>query len=51
MKIYPNETDYWEPLNRALAVKLLETYPKVASVTLEIAVQPTFGIQYPHSSR
>ena len=51
MKTYPNETDYWEPLNRAPAVKLLETYPKVASVTLEIVVHPTFGIQYPHSSR
>jgi hypothetical protein len=50
MKTYPNETDYWEPFNRVLGAKLLEAYPKVTSVTLEIVVHPTYGIQYPHTS-
>jgi ABC-type nitrate/sulfonate/bicarbonate transport system substrate-binding protein len=50
MKTYPNETDYWEPFNRTLALKLLAAYPTVAAVTLELKVHLTFGIQYAHSS-
>jgi hypothetical protein len=51
MKDYPNETDYWEPFNRALAGKILETYPKITSVSLALRVHPTFGIQYPHTCK
>jgi hypothetical protein len=50
MKEYPDKTAYWEPFNRDLAAKLLETYPMVVSATLELKVHPTFGIQYPHTS-
>lgn len=50
MATHPNETDYWEPFNRTLCKKVLAAYPTVASVTLEIKVHPTFGIQYSHSS-
>lgn len=50
IKTYPNETDYWEPFNRALAKKILETYPTIASATLELKIHPTFGIQYSHTS-
>lgn len=51
MKDYPNETDYWEPFNRALASKILETYPAIAGATLSLRVHPTFGIQYPHTCK
>lgn len=50
MHAYPNETDYWEPFNRALGLKVLAAYPTVAAVTLELKVHPTFAIQYAHSS-
>ena len=50
IKTYPNETDYWEPFNRALAEKILEAYPKIGAVTLELKIHPTYGIQYSHTS-
>lgn len=50
IKSYPNETDYWEPFNRTLAGKILETYPQIAAVTLELKIHPTYGIQYSHTS-
>lgn len=50
MKEYPDKTAYWEPFNRDIAKKVLEAYPAVVSVRLELYVHPTFGIQYPHSS-
>ncbi len=50
MKTYPNEKDYWEVFNRTLAKKLLAAQPKVAAVTFDLHVHPTFGIQYAHSS-
>jgi hypothetical protein len=50
MKEYPDKTAYWEPFNRDIAKKVLEAYPTVVSVRLELYVHPTFGIQYAHSS-
>ncbi len=50
MKDYPDKSAYWEPFNRDLAKKLLDTYPAVTAATLELKVHPTFGIQYSHSS-
>jgi hypothetical protein len=50
MKEYPDKTAYWEPFNRDLAAKLLETYPMVVGATLELKVHHTFSIQYPHTS-
>lgn len=38
---YPNETDFWEILNRNLAQLLLDKYPQMSSLSLEINVMPT----------
>ena len=51
MTAYPNESDYWEVFNRVLCLRLLDTYPMVAKVSIVIEVYPTFGIQYAHTSR
>lgn len=48
---YPHKSDYWEVLNRALCRYLLESYPMVREVAVDMVVAPTYGIQYPHTSR
>ncbi len=50
MAEYPDKTAYWEPFNRDLAKRVLEAYPMVVSVRLQLHVHPTFAIRYPHSS-
>ncbi len=51
MTNYPNETDYWEIFIKKLGLMILEAYPTVAAVTIEIKVYPTYSIQYAHTSR
>lgn len=38
---YPNETDFWEIVNRRLVQFLLDKYPQMSSLSLEIDVMPT----------
>lgn len=38
---YPNETDYWEIVNRKLVQFLLDKYPQMSSLSVEIDVMPT----------
>ena len=38
---YPNETDYWEIVNRNLVKYLLDKYPQMSSLSLEMGVMPT----------
>ncbi|MBW4574730.1 MAG: hypothetical protein KME08_05540 [Aphanothece sp. CMT-3BRIN-NPC111] len=38
---YPNETDYWEIVNRNLVKYLLDKYPQMSSLSLELGVMPT----------
>ncbi|MFZ4640924.1 MAG: hypothetical protein ACOYMP_11070 [Nodosilinea sp.] len=38
---YPNESDYWEIMNKKLAIFLLNTYPSLSSIQIKIDVMPT----------
>ncbi|WP_413172892.1 hypothetical protein [Anabaena azotica] len=38
---YPNEADFWEILNKKLVQMLLDKYPQMASLSIEIGVTPT----------
>ncbi|XGB43291.1 MAG: hypothetical protein LVS60_05815 [Nodosilinea sp. LVE1205-7] len=38
---YPNESDYWEVMNKKLASFLLNQYPSLASIRIKIDVMPT----------
>ena len=46
MKDYPNETDYWEILNKKLAQSILEEYPTIVSIKIRIDVKKTLGANY-----
>ena len=48
---YPNEQDYWEIVNKALAAMLLKKYPPLAMITSEITVDPVQNSPYTRSSR
>jgi hypothetical protein len=47
---YPNETDYWEIINKDLAKMLLVKYPQLSSITLKIYVHPDAKVTRPRSS-
>ena len=47
---YPNPDTYWEILNKELTARLLEKYPMLSSVTIEIQVSPTARIPFPRAS-
>ena len=38
---YPNETDYWEIVNRNLVQFILGKYPQISSLSIELSVMPT----------
>ena len=48
---YPNETDYWEIVNKQLTSLLLKKYPALMSVTCELKVDPSRIDPYIRSSR
>jgi hypothetical protein len=41
LREYPNETAFWEIVNKQLTARLLEKYPAIASVTCELQVTPS----------
>jgi hypothetical protein len=47
---YPNETDYWEILNKKLTQRVLRKYPVLSSVTSEMQVSPSAMIPYTRST-
>lgn len=47
---YPNETDYWEIVNNNLSKFILDKYPQISSLSIELDVMPTSQEPFPHSS-
>ena len=43
---YPDETDYWEIVNKKIPALLLEKYPALATVTSQIDVSPSQDVPY-----
>jgi len=41
LREYPNETAFWEIVNKQLTAMILQKYPALASVTCEIEVTPS----------
>jgi hypothetical protein len=48
---YPNKDDYWEIVNKHITSLLLNKYPAITSVTVELKVDPSSLIPYVRSSR
>lgn len=47
---YPNNTDYWEIVNKNLVKRLLSKYPQMSSLSLELGVMPTPNAPFARSS-
>lgn len=47
---YPNETDYWEVVNRNLTSDLLQRYPTLTSITANLEVLPMPSVPYTRST-
>lgn len=47
---YPNETDYWEIMNKNLVKFILDKYPQMASLKIELGVMPTVAEPFYRSS-
>ena len=47
---YPNDSDYWEIVNKNLTTMVLKNFPEITSVTCEIQVSPSPLVPYSRSS-
>ena len=47
---YPNETDYWEIVNKKITELILKKYSTLVSVTSQIEVSPSATVPYLRSS-
>jgi len=47
---YPNETDYWEIVNKKITQLVLDKYGALVTVTCEITVSPTDSVPYLRTS-
>jgi hypothetical protein len=47
---YPNDSDYWEILNKKITLLVLNRYSSITSVTSQIEVLPTTTVPYLRSS-
>lgn len=47
---YPNEGDFWEIMNKKLVQFILDKYPQMSSLSIELDVFPTPGEPFPRSS-
>ena len=47
---YPNETDFWETVNKNLTEKVLAENPAISSLTVNLDVLPTNRLPYERSS-
>lgn len=50
LREYPNETAFWEIVNKQLTAKLLEKYPALASITCELQVTPSSKYSFTRGS-
>ncbi|MBL8187137.1 MAG: hypothetical protein JNK38_03975 [Acidobacteria bacterium] len=50
LREYPNETAFWEIVNKQLTAKLLEKYPALASVTCDLQVTPSSKYSFTRGS-
>lgn len=50
LKSYPNETAYWEIVNKKLTLVVLNKYPVLSNITIEMQVPPSRLIPYHRSS-
>jgi hypothetical protein len=48
---YPNDSDYWEIVNKQITALLMKKYPSITSVTCELKVEPSRLVPYTRSSR
>jgi hypothetical protein len=47
---YPNDGDFWETVNKKLVQFILDKYPQMSSLNIEIGVLPTQKWPFPRSS-
>jgi hypothetical protein len=47
---YPNDGDFWEIVNKKLVQFLLDKYPQMSSLNIEMGVLPTPNEPFPRSS-
>ena len=47
---YPNETDFWEILNKNLSQKVLDENPALTDITLQLEILPTDRLPYDRTS-
>ena len=47
---FPNNNDFWEVVNKKLVKILLDKYPQMSSLKVELAVMPTPNELFPRSS-
>ena len=50
LRRYPNETEYWEILNKNLVDFILEKYPSIGSLRVQVDVSPNVAALYARSS-
>lgn len=50
LNTYPNETDYWEIVNKQLTSMVMKKYLSIASVTIEIEVSPSSLVPFVRTS-
>ena len=50
LRDYPDKKAFWEVLNKELTAAVMERFPALASITVEIQVSPTSAIPYPRAS-
>jgi hypothetical protein len=50
LQTYPNKSDYWEVVNKKLTELILEKYPPISRITVEIQVSPSRIEPYPRAS-
>ena len=50
LRDYPNKKAFWEVLNKELTATLLERFPALNSITVEMQVEPTSTIPQPRAS-
>ena len=50
LKRYPNETDFWEILNKNLVDFVLDKYPSIGSLRIRVEVRPNVAAKYARHS-
>jgi hypothetical protein len=48
MENYPVESDYWETLIKSMSADILETFPQLRAIDMDLRVYPTSTVDYFH---